>query len=236
MFAQNNFSFIVRRDNKWISMANSAVNVLVRVEDTSYSITNDWGILPLKSRKDLLSHQEQNDIYVTITVEDGWKVCKKSVYTITLQKKDLILSDMLVLDIDSKKEKINHKLYKKECSNCVEIQQCCFSIDGRIDFEIDSILCVSCEDTLPLIYSIGKLCVDSTHLHVWNRIKNKELTLQLYYTNKYYIIPFAYIGKNHWYVFVRNRSRKKYNVGWWDCNRLSYCSILDLYGRKGAFH
>ena len=90
--------------------------------------------------------------------------------------------------------------------------------------------------TLPLIYSIGKLCVDSTHLHVWNRIKNKELTLQLYYTNKYYIIPFAYIGKNHWYVFVRNRSRKKYNVGWWDCNRLSYCSILDLYGRKGAFH
>lgn len=34
-------------------------------------------------------------------------------------------------------------------------------------------------------------------------------------------------------MFLFGIVKKKYNVGWWDCNRLSYRSILDLYGRKG---
>ena len=236
MFAQHDFNFIVLRDYKWINMSKLAIEVIVNTVDSSYRFNDDWGVLSLGVRKDDLIHQVPNDINITVTIEDGWEGRKKSVYSVVIKKDDIFFFDMLMLNVDSKIEKINYKLYKK-CRSCVEIQQCRFSIDGCVKFEIDSILCVSSKDTIPLFYSIGKLYIDSTYLSAWYNIQKKErLSLLLYNTNRYYEIPFSYIGKDVWYVFIRNRNKKKYNVGWWDCNRLSYRSILDLYGRKGAFH
>ena len=233
--AQHDVRYVVLKDNQWIDIFHSVVDILITCEDTSYHLQGNTGTF-VANAKDKKSSID--------TIIIGAKITylyknKEDYYSGFLEGKELADAALIEINLESSKTKngLTCQLYKQsEHINTVR-QQVFFSIDGEICHEPDSILLCDNTDTFSLVYDYGTLYFDSLLFNSkCKHCTDKDLTILLYALNKCYNVPYHNAENNIWYVFVRNIGRKKHTVGWYDDYCLFTKNHIKLSGRRGAFH
>ena len=237
--AQHTVRYVVLKNDQWIDIFHSVVEIFITSEDTIYYLQGNTGafVANTKDKKSSITIPANDTIIVGVEITHIYKE-KKDYYVGYFAGKEL--ADVALIEINlesSKKNGLTCQLYKQsEHINTVR-QQVFFSIDGVICHDIDSILLCDNTDTFKLLYDYGALYFDSLLFNSkCKHCTDKVLTILLYVSRKCYNIPYHNSENNIWYVFVRYIGRKKYLIGWYDDYCLFTKTRLKLSGRRRAFH
>ena len=216
--AQHAVKYVVLKNNQWIDIFHSVVDIFITCEDTSYHLQGNTGAF-VANTKDKKSSTDT--IIIGVKITHLYKN-KEDYYTGFLEGKELANVALIEINLESSKNKngLTCQLFKQYDQNNTVRQKVFFSIDGEICHEPDSILLCDNTDTLSLVYDYGTLYFDSLLFNSkCKHCTDNDLTILLYASNKCYNIPYHNTENNIWYVFVRNIGRKKHTVGWHD----EYC-------------
>lgn len=233
--AQYAVRYVVLKNNQWIDIFHSIVDIFITCGDTSYYLQGNTGTF-VANTKDKKFSTDTIIIEVKITHVNK---DNEDHYVGYFEEKELADVALIEINLESSKNKndITCQLYKQSDQINTVKQQVFFSIDGKICHEPDSILLCDNTDTFRLLYDYGTLYFDSLLFNSkCKHCTDKDLTILLCASHKYYNIPYHNSENNIWYIFVRNISRKKYTVGWYDDYCLFTKTHLMLSGRRGAFH
>lgn len=238
--AQHAVRYVVLKNNQWIDIFHSVVDIFIIGEDTCYHLQGNTGafVANTKDKKSLITVPTNDIIIVGVKITHLYKD-KKEYYTGCFEGKELADIALIEINLESSKNKndLTCQLFKQSDHINTVRQQVFFSIDGEICHNIDSILLCDNTDTFSLLYDYGTLYFDSLLLNsICKHSSDKVLNILLFASRKCYNIPYHNSDNNTWYVFVRNVGRKKYTTGWYDDYCLFTKTRLKHSGRRGAFH
>lgn len=240
LYSQNVVRYVVLKDNQWVDIFHSAIDIFITCGDTTYHRSGNTGpfVANAKDKKSLTTVPTNDTIIIGVKITHLNNL-KEDYFAGYLNGKELEDAALIEINLKPSKSKngLSCQLYKQSDRANTVRQQVFFSIDGGICRVIDSILLCDNVDTFRLLYDYGIMYFDSLLLHSECQLHNRDdLNLLLYISHKCYKLPFLCSGNNPLYVFIRNTGRNKYSLGWYDGYCLRYRHPSELHGRRGAFH
>ena len=238
--AQKTINYVVLFNDKWPNIQ-SVVDVFIENKDSnccSHGSVGTFHIDTINSLSSTIYLKEES--IIVINVAFGCEGDMDSL-KVDIKKEELFNAHTLILNINSKGRQydIKYEIFRCDVNDNLLKHLVFFAIDGKICYEVDSVLFCDDIDTFQLLYDCGMLYFDSISFvlcHNYQTHGKNTPCLLIYISNRCYKIPIHNLSNDTWYIFIRNISRKKYSTGWYDGYRLRYKKIADLYGRFGAFY